>query len=1214
MSYLFDTFSNFLSGLGMPGRDKMTATQYVTLIWTREQLESSYRSDWIARKAISIPAFDATREWRSWQAEQDQIGLLEATEKRVQLQLKLQQALTKARLYGGCGLLIGVEGDMTQELKPETIKKDGLKFIHVLAPHQLIVEQLIRDITSPYYGQPEFYILRTDSTVDPASVAQSSFTGEVKIHPSRMVRLIGLDPPDPMLTWGWGDPLLQTIHDSINSAGTVMQSIAVLISEAKVDVIKIPGLTEIFSTQRGTDKLVKRFSEANVAKSVINAVVLDAEEDWQRIAVQFRGMPEVLQMYLQIAAGAADIPATRFLGISPAGMNATGESDLHNYYDRISSEQELRLSPALEILDKAVMQSALGKIDDNIFYEWNPLWQMDEAQKTDIAYKKAQATQLDVSSGLVPFEALVKGKCNQLIEDGTYPGLETAIEEAIAHADQAAEEEAQSQQAQQMPGADPNEPPPPPNGGGGPPPTNGGGGGGGGGPPPPRPPPPPKKPSPEAALKRGAVDSDFVDTLWLTVDEAAWNEGAHTRGQPKNAGQFGPGGGGSTAKSSEAEAPKGGSSGALEALAKGPAGLSTPAKPIAATATHSETGAVFVSPSVKSGLDLKSASKEIESRQQATLRAASADINKQLGITDAREVNVVGAWSDGAENALMTRTNADWDHLVLSGVMKAHLADQKAVLVFQQQDGGKVALAQFEATGNLATIHKNLLKDGLENHTLVPTSNGARVYVVDLDGSQTAAVKKGASRYGKDNPVHVQFGRGEFIGTTKTDGSDREQRDSARSVYEAYINRSPVPGAAKIWSGIHDHWSPPTEAVGYNLTANAVIADLPTVKPNSVLVTSAAKQVNNRAGGVLEKELGVDHVDENTHTPETDAYLANALALDLKAELKSGESGEDWYDKTMKDALGVAGKIYPGVDTDPDKKFIYTTALAITSQGEVVDSSVRLADQAYTYYQEHGHFPSTIDTKDPSVGVNFQKMNSLIKVRGVAGARKMFDTEMTAGELTKQTGVKVKATFNSDKVYGSAMLGPKIGQGFYQNLNGNFKPITMDMWFMRSWGRITNTGVSDGDMTPQVDRVNNALTHAGMPMPKTKQDTIKVAEQIYKQHEEDYAAHQAEYKSGKREKSELVHASERLTLHAKGAMVETPKNAKQRAWITDVVHSAIDKLAKEDNIHLTPASAQAIWWWPEKQLWQKMGVRSKEQDTDYAKSLRKLAEKKGIKV
>ena len=149
MNYFFDTFTNFLLGLGMPGRDKLTSTSYVQTVWTRDQLENSYRSDWIARKAISIPAQDSTREWRSWQATGEQIEKLEATEDRLQLQLKLQQALVKARLYGGATILIGVDGNSEKELDPETIKKDGLKFIHVFAPHQLTIDELEKDISIP---------------------------------------------------------------------------------------------------------------------------------------------------------------------------------------------------------------------------------------------------------------------------------------------------------------------------------------------------------------------------------------------------------------------------------------------------------------------------------------------------------------------------------------------------------------------------------------------------------------------------------------------------------------------------------------------------------------------------------------------------------------------------------------------------------------------------------------------------------------------------------------------------------------------------------------------------------------------------------------------------------------------------------------------------------------------------------------------------------
>ena len=78
-------------------------------------------------------------------------------------------------------------------------------------------------------------------------------------------------------------------------------------------------------------------------------------------------------------------------------------------------------------------------------------------------------------------------------------------------------------------------------------------------------------------------------------------------------------------------------------------------------------------------------------------------------------------------------------------------------------------------------------------------------------------------------------------------------------------------------------------------------------------------------------------------------------------------------------------------------------------------------------------------------------------------------------------------------------------------------------------------------------------------------------------------------------------------------MVEQPLNNEHRRHMETVFKQATDKLA-EEGIHLTQASAQAIWWWPEKLLWERMGVAPKKQDTDYLKSLKELAAKKGVKL
>jgi phage-related protein (TIGR01555 family) len=433
-----DSFKNLIAGFGVPGRDKTTAQRFVLNLLDPEQLHAAYRGDWLSRKIVDTPPFDACRAWREWQAEQDQIEKIEKAETDFGLQRKLMWALSKARLYGGAALVMGVEGQKFEdELDLEAVGEGDLKFIHAVTKWQITAGPLMRDVTSPWFGEPTYYFRSNVPVPDPPAsqpLEQSSLgyqPGEqIYIHPSRVVRLIGLDYPD----WEqgpdqWGDSALQPVYDAISNAGLVSSSIATLITEAKLDVIKVPGLMEMLSTTEGSAKVFDRFSQGNVAKSVVNATLLDTTEEWERIAVSFGGMDSVMSMYLMIAAGAADIPATRLLGRSPEGMNATGDSDMRNYYDRLQADQKVRIQPALSRLDEVLIRSALGDRDEDIYYEWSPLWQMDEEQKAAVALAKAQAHKIDVDNGLINPEVLREARANQLIEDGFYPGFESAMDE-----------------------------------------------------------------------------------------------------------------------------------------------------------------------------------------------------------------------------------------------------------------------------------------------------------------------------------------------------------------------------------------------------------------------------------------------------------------------------------------------------------------------------------------------------------------------------------------------------------------------------------------------------------------------------------------------------------------------------------------------------------------------------------------------------------------
>ena len=119
-----------------------------------------------------------------------------------------------------------------------------------------------------------------------------------------------------------------------------------------------------------------------------------------------------------------------------ASTGQGADTDLRNYYDQISAKQKNDYSPRMAPLDECIVRSALGTRDPAIHYNWTPLWQISEKEKADIALVKANATKVYIDGGLLNEDALRDAVVNQLIEDGTYPGLEDAIDEYGAEPDE----------------------------------------------------------------------------------------------------------------------------------------------------------------------------------------------------------------------------------------------------------------------------------------------------------------------------------------------------------------------------------------------------------------------------------------------------------------------------------------------------------------------------------------------------------------------------------------------------------------------------------------------------------------------------------------------------------------------------------------------------------------------------------------------------------
>jgi len=379
-----DSLSNLAASLGA-GKDKAAYDSFVLFDLDRGQIEAMYRGDWLARKVVDIVPYDTVREWRAWSGERADVARMEAAERRLGLRRAVQRALVLGRLYGGGAVIIG-----TGETDPAALARP----------------------------------------LDPDALPR----GALRLHPSRVVRFLGNAWPDPSLGASvWSDSVLLALYDAIHAVALTMAGATSLMHEAKVDVVTVPNLSEHLSSADTTAQLSARFAYASAMKSINNLLLLGDGESWARQRIDFAGLPEMMRTFLQVAAGAADIPVTRLLGQSPAGLSATGDSDTRNYYDMISARQEVDLRPQLERLDRLILRSE-GIEPAALTFAFRPLWQMDAASQASVALAKAQATQIYAGLGLWPAETTARLVEAQLVEDGTYPGAEGVFAETGAGA------------------------------------------------------------------------------------------------------------------------------------------------------------------------------------------------------------------------------------------------------------------------------------------------------------------------------------------------------------------------------------------------------------------------------------------------------------------------------------------------------------------------------------------------------------------------------------------------------------------------------------------------------------------------------------------------------------------------------------------------------------------------------------------------------------
>jgi uncharacterized protein len=266
---------------------------------------------------------------------------------------KLLETWTWANVFGGAVLFAGADDGKNPREPLDWNAIRSVRFLTVLDKRELYPSETYNDPLSSRFGEPSIYrITRTGGNrVD---------TREV--HASRLIRFDGTltDRQRKQQNNGWSESELQRVYDKLQTFNGAYSAVGTLLQDSSQAVFKIKNLMSLIIADKN-DYFKKRMQVMDMVRSVGRAIMIDADgEDFERKETTLTGIPDTLDKFLLLLAGASGKPVTVLMGQSPAGMNATGESDIRSYYDNVKAEQSHTLKPNAEVLARMVLRAKDG--------------------------------------------------------------------------------------------------------------------------------------------------------------------------------------------------------------------------------------------------------------------------------------------------------------------------------------------------------------------------------------------------------------------------------------------------------------------------------------------------------------------------------------------------------------------------------------------------------------------------------------------------------------------------------------------------------------------------------------------------------------------------------------------------------------------------------------------------------------------------------------
>jgi len=380
----FDSFKNRITGYGTE-RDHGVQTKWELngQKLSKAVLDDFYATHELAWKIVDTGPTYGLRNWISFPKIEDETQKAKINQiiKDSGFRSALKRALKLNACYGA--LLYVILDDGMEQSEP-------VDFNRIRAIKS--VEVIERGYISPVYSGRSLRheVYRVDQRPEDDS------TESIEVHKSRLIRIPGAEASSDWLLMndGWPPSKLERAFEPLKDLSSGYGLLPNIVKDIIRDVVKLQGLNDLSINDCAEDQKAfnDRMDAMFLAQSLINKLVLDKDDEYQRQTTNVTGVSDLIRLLERRVVSVSGLPHSYLLGESPGGGIGQGKGESQdrdlNKYVECFQDDEIRepLEQFLSFVEPVAQEP-------DIEFVFNPVSSQTSEQRAAILEKVANAAQ-----------------------------------------------------------------------------------------------------------------------------------------------------------------------------------------------------------------------------------------------------------------------------------------------------------------------------------------------------------------------------------------------------------------------------------------------------------------------------------------------------------------------------------------------------------------------------------------------------------------------------------------------------------------------------------------------------------------------------------------------------------------------------------------------------------------------------------------------------